>query len=359
MKITLQYTLTFLVIILTGMTNCAPNGSKSNPYISVSGQTMGTTYHIKFNDMPNYLNYQYDIDSVLTDVNNALSHYIPTSVISNFNLADSVFRLEKGPGETRSELLNDYFVQNYQAAYSIWKLTAGAFDPTVGPIVNFWGFGSDGRKEVGMVDTNEVEKILEFVGFHQIRFTETMAAYVFEKSKPEIKLDFSALAKGFGIDKVSEFLEAKGAEHYMVEIGGEVRSKGVNQSAKKWKIGVSKPDAQALQNEFFATLNLDNEAMASSGNYRNYYIKDGIKRFHSINPVTGFPEENNLRSATIIAEDCMTADALATACMILGKEKATSMLYTIDGIEAFLIYEKEDGNFGYFATTGVDFQLIH
>jgi thiamine biosynthesis lipoprotein len=348
----------FLTILFGAAFSCQQSSTRSNSFVSVEGQTMGTTYHIKFEDQEAYLNYQFEIDSVLIDVNDALSHYIGHSVISQFNEADSTFSIEKVPATERQRLLNQYFMKNYFKSIEVWKLTKGAFDPTVGPMVNYWGFGSDGRKEIGQVDTSEFNQMMQLVGFEKIKMIETMAAFNFTKKMPGIKLDFSAIAKGFGIDEVCRLLEEQGVQNYMVEIGGEVSCKGFNSKGKQWKIGISKPDSEAMINTFFATLELSEEAMASSGNYRNFYIKDGIKRFHSINPRTGFPEENNLRSATVIAQDCMTADALATACMVMGFEKAQSLVYTIDGVKAFLIYEDEAGKFDYFATTGVNFKLI-
>lgn len=347
-----------LTILLGALFGCQPLSNRSGSYVAVEGQTMGTTYHIKFEDQEAYLNYQFEIDSVLIDVNDALSHYLPESVISQFNTADSIFVIEKVPATARQQLLNQYFMKNYFKSIEVWKLTNGAFDPTVGPLVNYWGFGSDGRKEIGQVDSNELTQIMQLVGFDKIEMIETLAAFTFTKKMPGIKLDFSALAKGFGIDEVCRLLELRGVQNYMVEIGGEVSCKGLSSRGKQWKIGISKPDSEALLNTFFATLELSEEAMASSGNYRNFYVKDGMKRFHSINPKSGFPEENDLRSATILAQDCMTADALATACMVMGFEKAQSLVYTIDGVKAFLIYEDEAGKFDYFATTGVNFKLI-
>lgn len=358
-SVTGRYLLFLFFTACTLFIGCKQGPAPAGSYqpVLVQGRTMGTTYNVKFEEQTGYLNYQYEIDSILVDVNDALSHYVPSSLISGFNLADTTFSLPKTAGESRVNLLNGYFMSNFRKSRDVWKLTRGAFDPTVGPLVNFWGFGTGEKKEVGKADTAVIKGILQLVGLDQVSVEETMAAYRFKKSNPEVRLDFSALAKGFGVDEVSKLLEKRGIANYMVEIGGEVRCRGENPSGNAWKLGISQPETDAPANRFFATISLTDAAMASSGNYRNYYIRDGIKRFHSINPQTGFPEENRMRSATIIAPDCMTADALATACMVMGAEKAKSMVYTIDGIKAFLIYENNNGELEHFATAGVEYQL--
>ena len=326
-------------------------------YTFVEGKTMGTTYHIKFEGLA-YKNHQYEIDSVLIEVNQSLSTYIPNSTINLFNQTDTAFVLQKNARRPLLKPLDLHLYENFKKAKEIWKISNGAFDPTVGPLVNYWGFGSDGLKKVNEVDSTKLAELVTNTGFEKIEFEEKISRYTFIKKSPEIELDFSAIAKGFGVDEVCNFLDKKDITNYFVEIGGEVRVKGKNTKGENWRIGINTPDTEAKLNDFFAIIPLDNKSMASSGNYRNFYEVNGIKRFHSINPKTGFPEENELRSATIISEDCMTADALATTCMVLGLKRAKSLIFTMDNISALLIFENKEGDFDYFASSGLDFELL-
>lgn len=294
--------------------------------MSFSGQTMGTSYQITYLDQQGR-NFQESIDSLLQIFNQSLSTYIPDSELSRFNQNDTLdFELP-------------FFPEVLQSARGIYELTGGAFDPTVGPLVNVWGFGPGGPE---LKDSVAIQNLLGLVGFDQIEWDANQV----RKRNPEIYLDFSAIAKGQGVDVIAEFLTEKGVENLLVEIGGELVAKGVNDKGELWKVGVNRPEEKASASELYSIIALDNRGMATSGNYRNFYVRDSIKISHTIDPKTGYPVVHNLLSATVVANDCMTADAFATAMMVLGTEKAISLAESRDEIDVFLIYSEPDGSYG-------------
>lgn len=267
----------------------------------------------------------------------AVSTYIDSSLISKFNKNGNLnLNIEKG---------KNHFIDNYNKAAQVFEKTNGLFDPTVMPLVNYWGFGYDGKKEITTIDKNKVKSILEYVGFSKLNEEGSNSfQHLINKKNPKTELDFSALAKGYGADQAGKLLESKGINNYLVEIGGEVYTKGLNESGKPWVIGVNTPKEEARINEFEAYVGLSGKGMATSGNYRNYYEIDGQKFSHTINPKTGFPERSNLLSATIIADDCMTADAYATACMVAGLEKAEEIIKNNNSLEGYFIFADKSGN---------------
>jgi thiamine biosynthesis lipoprotein len=295
---------------------------------------MGTTYSIKY-QAPNGENYKDQIDSILLNFNDCLSTYIVNSEISRFN-QDSILYFEL-----------PYFYPVLQKSQEIYNSTGGAFDPTVMPLVNAWGFGPDS----GMLpDSSKVDSLKQFVGYDNIQFNEEKVW----KSKNGIELDFSAIAKGYGVDIVAEFLSNQGLDNYFVEIGGEVMAYGLNDKDLFWRLGIEDPSLSLGQRTPKAIVELENMGMATSGNYRNYYLKDGVKYAHTINPHTGYPVEHSLLSATVFAKDCMTADAYATSFMVMGLEEAKMVLSAVDGLEAFMIFSNEEGALQTFSTQGVD-----
>lgn len=300
----------------------------------MNGQTMGTTYSVKY-QAPNGENYKDQIDSILLNFNDCLSTYIVNSEISRFN-QDSILYFEL-----------PYFYPVLQKSQEIYNSTGGAFDPTVMPLVNAWGFGPDS----GMLpDSSKVDSLKQFVGYDNIQFNEEKVW----KSKNGIELDFSAIAKGYGVDIVAEFLSNQGLDNYFVEIGGEVMAYGLNDKDLFWRLGIEDPSLSLGQRTPKAIVELENMGMATSGNYRNYYLKDGVKYAHTINPHTGYPVEHSLLSATVFAKDCMTADAYATSFMVMGLEEAKMVLSAVDGLEAFMIFSNEEGALQTFSTQGVD-----
>jgi thiamine biosynthesis lipoprotein len=298
--------------------------------LTLAGKTMGTTYNIVYLDEANR-DFQTSIDSLLVVFNQSLSTYVPDSELSKFNLGDTLdFKLP-------------YFLPVLKASKTVFDKTGGAFDPTVGPLVNVWGFGPGGPE---LKDSTDINLLLKLVGFDKIEFDENQL----RKKVPGIYLDFSAIAKGYGVDVVGEFLKAKGIENFLIEIGGELVARGVNEKGELWKVGVNRPVESANATDLIGIIALQDRGMATSGNYRNYYVKDSVKISHTINPATGYPVNHNLLSATVLAKDCMTADAYATAIMVMGTEKGIALDSALKEIEVFLIYSDATGGFKTYAS---------
>ncbi|NLJ08344.1 MAG: FAD:protein FMN transferase [Sphingobacteriales bacterium] len=292
-------------------------------YTFLEGETMGTIYHIKYYS-PEGINLKQSIDSLLNSVNLSLSTYIPESVISKVNQAND------------SVLVDEMFRLVFQKSKEVWEASSGAFDPTVMPLVNAWGFGFS---KMNNVDSNLIDSLLQYVGFEKVKLHGNRLI----KSNPYIMLDFSAIAKGFGVDCVAELLQSYHISDYMVEIGGEVRVSGLNPKGNKWNIAIEKPVENQTPDQMIDTIfAVTGLSLATSGNYRNFYYKDGVKYAHTINPKTGFPAFNDLLSASVIAEKCIEADAWATAFMVMGKEKSLNILKNQPNLAVFFIYKDEN-----------------
>ena len=299
-----------------------------------SGNTMGTVYNIKYLAKKDK-DYKAQIDSLLIDFNKALSTWDPESEISKFN---------------RGLTLNnpsDYFLPVLEKSLDVWKHTDSAFDPTVMPLVEAWGF-LDSKNAV-FPDSSTIDSILNFVGFDKIEFNQNKIS----KTKPSVALDFSAVAKGYGVDVIGNYLQEQSVNNFMIEIGGEILCKGENPGGQPWKIGINVPDTTASRKDLYAIVSLEDKAVATSGNYRNYFVKNGVMYSHTINPVTGYTVNHNLLSASVFADDCMTADAYATAMMVLGLDGSRKLLEKLKNIDAYLIYSTEEGNFASFTTRGI------
>ena len=307
--------------------------SKAEQLMVIQGTTMGTIpYSIKFIDDEESVT-QKEVDSILTAFNQALSTYISDSEISEFNSSDHIV--------FRSGLLFPVF----EMSKEVYEKSDGAFDPTVGPLVNAWGFG---KNKESRIDSSKIDSLKLLVGYDKIQFSQKGA------SKPKnVLLDFSASAKGYAIDVVSDHLNEKGIHSFMVEIGGEVSCKGRNQEGNVWKIGIEKPSMELTRGELFATTFVNNKSIATSGNYRNYYMENGKIISHTINPSTGFPVRDNLLSASIYANNCTLADGYATACMVLGLDRSIQMIEGNSAIDGFLIYSDEDGQLRWYASEGI------
>ncbi|MFC2125443.1 FAD:protein FMN transferase [Bacteroidota bacterium] len=313
-------------------------GDKDAEKVSFQGMTMGTYYNIIYLDHDG-VSYQEKIDSLLDIWNMALSTYIPGSEISRFN-RDTVHKFKL-----------PYFYPVLVASRNVYNVSNGAFDPTIMPLVNAWGFGP---VESELPESNIIDSLMQYIGFDNIRFNETSV------HKPDIgiQLDFSAIAKGYGVDVVGDFLENLEIENYLVEIGGEISCKGVNDRGVPWTTGVEDPTGEYLERKIMTVIGIDNKSIATSGNYRNFYVKDGKKYAHTISPFTGFPVQHSLLSASVITDDCMYADAYATAFMVLGLEKSKEILKAQDDLDAYLIYADENGELKTFITEGVRSTII-
>lgn len=302
--------------------------------VRIEGYAQGTTYHITYFEKNN-TDFQSEIENILKDFDQSVSTYQPHSIISRINANEP------------NVIVDNYFIACFNKAKEVWKNTNGAFDPTVYPLVNLWGWGP-GKKQ--KVDKAKIDSILPFVGFQLIELKGNKVI----KKDPRVALDFNAFAQGYSVDVVSEFLNSKGVTSYIVEIGGEVYAKGKKPNGENWSIGIEKPiDNKDSINPLKAIARLENLAIATSGNYRKFVIVDGIKYAHHIDPKTGYPAKNNLLSASVFSKDCISADANATGILVMGFEKARKFLELHKELEVYLIYSDEKGNFQVFETPGI------
>ncbi len=338
------------------MVACSGSGTSSSGQAvllqKISGSTMGTSYHIT-SDYLMLHDLQGDIDQLLIDINHEVSTYEEDSFISLFNKEEKSIALRSA--QTKKGY--PHFEKNYEVARQIYLETNGFFDPTVMPLVNYWGFGPN-KKNPEQVDSATITRIMQDVGFKKIDKKQQSEQEVLIKNRPGLQLDFSALAKGYAVDEVAELLSQAGSQNHLVEIGGEVRVKGNNLKSEYWTIGINKPSVDAALNSVYKKARLSDIALASSGNYRNYFkIEDKIYS-HTMNPRTGYPERNEILSATILAPDCITADAYATACMTMGLEDAQKIVNAKEGVEAFFIYTDDNGQMNELVTKGASSYIV-
>jgi len=297
-------------------------------YSSFAGTAQGTTYSIVFenSDQRNPLDLRAEVEKILRDFDMSLSLYKDSSILSKINRNDEA-------------VLDKYFTEVFKRSAEISQLTDGAFDVTVGPLVKAWGFGPDEHKNVS---PSKIDSLLQLVGMGKV---ELNAGTIF-KTDPRITLDFNAIAQGYSVDVVSTYLDEKGISSFLVEIGGEVRVKG-DKGEAFWRIGIDRPVDNNMSpgSDLEAIIELKDRSLATSGNYRKFYVENGIKYSHTIDPKTGYPAKNNLLSATILAPDCATADGIATACMVMGKEKSIEFLDLHPEFDGYLIYSDDSGYF--------------
>ncbi|MCU0418352.1 MAG: FAD:protein FMN transferase [Cyclobacteriaceae bacterium] len=307
--------------------------------IRIEGATMGTTYNITYFDNQGR-DFKPAVDSLLAVVNQAINTYDIESEISRFNQAERGLRLSL-----------PYLLPPLRKAQEIALATQGAFDPTVMPLVNHWGFG---YQKATRPDSSKLDSIRAFVGFEKIQFSPDSLW----KSDPRVQLDFGGIGQGYGADVVTAFLRQKGIANMLVEIGGEGMAVGINlSSGKPWEIGILDPNSTRDSLFFKAYVALENQSFTTSGNYFNYRVVDGKKYSHTIHPQTGFPVEHSLLSASVFAQDATTADGWATALMVMGTEKAIAKVKATPSLEAFLIYSDSTGRLRTFATEKISSRL--
>ena len=292
---------------------------------TLSGLVFGTTYKIVY--LNGTSNYQKSIDSLFLKMNTSLSTYIPNSAISKIN------------NGVKAVVIDDFFVEVFKKSKRIFKETGGFFDPTVGNLVNAWGFGP--KNEKFDLTPAQVARQMQFVGFDKVQYVGGCIV----KRHPEIYLDFNSIAKGYGIDVVARFLESKNITSYLVEIGGEIRTNGFKNLQQPWSIKLVDPIASEF-NSGYKKINLSNKSMATSGNYRKFRVTDsGRKYVHTINPKTGDAKESTLLSVSVIAAmDCADVDAYATAFMAMGLEKTKTFLEISPKLEVILLFENSQGD---------------
>ena len=325
----LLWQIPFLLLLIVGTVWVIKN-QQDTPYQSDEGMVFGTVYKITYQHSDNL---KKEIEAELKKVDYALSMFNKESVISLIN---------QGEHDVPDTEQGKMFLEVYDLAMKVSKETNGAFDITVAPLVNAWGFGF---KSGEMPTKQQVDSIRQFVGYKKIKCTMHNAQCTIDKSDPRIMLDCSAIAKGYGCDVVARYLEQQGISNYMVMIGGEVVTKGINPTRLPWRIGVTKPedDTLGIKQENQTVLNVTDKAMATSGNYRNFYYKGGKKYAHTIDPATGYPVQHSLLSATVLTKDCATADAYATSFMVMGMERAQQLLERHPELMAYFIYTDQKG----------------
>ena len=339
--------LSSLALILFG---CSENRtSKALPEdlastkVEYYGNTQGTTFAVICND-PIELSFE-EIEATLHNFDMALSSWIDSSTISNFNNASSGKFVYDDP--------YNYFNRCNLSAREMCDQTNGNFDPTLFPIIYAWGFYS---KSNTLLDSNEVDSLLAFTGMRRGHFnflTDIDSNDVLYckneivKLTPQLKLDFNGIAQGLSVDILAELIESKGGKNYYVEIGGEIRVSGTNSEGVNWRIGIDKPfeGSNRENREITEIIHLTDVSVATSGSYRNFFESDGKTYSHTINPKTGYPVKHKLISATVVTEECAEADALATACMVMGPEKSISFFQkdSVLDAEIYLIFENKKG----------------
>ena len=303
------------------------------------GQAQGTTYSIKYLEQ-NETDYQWEIDSILKVIDESMSTYVSNSIISQVNNGLNV-------------PLDEHFIKVFKTAQFWSNETKGMFDCTIFPLIEAWGFGNTLPT---YLDSSDVKILLSKIGFQNI----TIQGDTILVNPKEMKLNFNAIAQGYTVDVIAEFLHSKNITNYLIELGGELRAKGVNSNGKAWIVGIDKPSNKIDQNDRFqVVLNLKDKSLATSGNYRKYYIQDGKVFSHTIDPISGYPAQHSLLSATVLASDCMTADAVATALMVMGIKDAQQFLENHSELDAILIFKNGDGSWEDWMTEGFEACLVN
>jgi thiamine biosynthesis lipoprotein len=328
-----------IIIFAVAFAGCLLFSCKK-PYIRHEGLTQGTYYQVTY-EIPDSVSYESEIIQLLHDFSASLSIYDPNSLISRINQNDP------------EAVVDEYFRAVFNKSAEVNKASDGVFDITVAPLVNLWGFGFMSDKPD--MDPKKVDSLLQYVGMDKIRIEGDKVV----KDLPGVMLDMNAIAKGYAVDVVANFLKQKGCRNYLVNIGGECAAQGKNASGNAWQVAIERPvDGGAYGESFQAIVPLKNRGVATSGNYRRFFEIDGMKYAHTIDVKTGYPVRHNLLSVTIIADDCMTADAWATACMASGLEKSSELLGQHPELDAFFIYSDEKGDYKVYATKGMDAKIV-
>lgn len=306
------------VSIVLLLFNC--KNTAKNQFVKLKGNVFGTTYNIVYKSA---VDYKTPIDSLFEKFNNSLSTYIPNSIVSRVNNNDTTV------------VLDDYFIESFDIAKKIHQETDGYFDPTIGKLIDAYGFGSG--KEKKDLSSEDISMLMAVTGFGKITVNDKKL-----HKAPEIEFNVNAFAKGLGIDVIGRFLETKNIHNYLIEIGGEIRARGDKGEGKLWKVAIDDPNSDGTRS-LSKIITLNNESMATSGNYRKFKInKEGNKTVHTINPKTGLAQENNLLSVSVISKgDCANADAYATAFLAMGLQKTKAFLREREDLKVILLYLNE------------------
>jgi len=298
--------------------------------LELHGSTMGTTYSVKIPSLPDGVTPRTLarlIEQDLVRVNHLMSTYQPDSELSRFNAHQSTDWLD-----VSSELM-----QVVAQAQTVSEMSGGAFDVTIGPVVNLWGFGPE-VTEARIPDTRSIDNARSRIGHRMLEYRASPAAL--RKARPDLYVDLSAIAKGYGVDRVAATLDGNGIDAYLVEIGGEVRARGTKQQGKPWHVAIERPDP--LSRSVYRVVRLNDAAMATSGDYRNFFEVGGRFYSHTIDPKSGRPVEHHLASVTVLGDTCTAADALATSLLVLGPERGYALAESHE-IAAFFVIRTVEG----------------
>jgi thiamine biosynthesis lipoprotein len=323
------------ILLIVALLFACRQASGPGVWMKLGGSTQGTYYSVTYFTADS-TDYQEDLEKLLGDFDQSLSNYIDTSLISRFN------RSNKG-------IIPDHYLETcFNCAREVTEATGGAFDITVAPLVNAWGFGFT---EASEVDSALIDSLLNYVGMDKVR----ISGGEIRKDLPGVMLDVNAIAQGYAVDVLCGFLESRGIVNYLVDIGGELRTRGRNPDGSAWRVGIDRP-VEGLQisgADLQAIVKVRDRSLATSGNYRKFYIRNGVKYAHTIDPKTGYPVQHRLLSASVMAEDCMRSDAYATAFMVMGFRKSREFLLDHPEMDAYLIYNDETGNYKVWFTRGM------
>ena len=317
-----------LPLLLAGLLITAP-AAQAKQY-TLTGRTMGTFYTVKFisakRRIPNV--WQKKINTRLREVNRKMSMFQKESEISRFN---------RTPAHEAFPVSADFY-EVLRQSQALHQMTQGAWDGTLKPLVDLWGFGTRDRDDA-LPAPEAIARALERTGFSHIRLEDRRLT----KTRPGLTLDLGSIAKGYGVDAIANVLSQGGITDFLVEIGGELTARGKNRKGRPWSVGISRPDKELANQGIFKIIALNNQSVATSGNYRNFFEKDGKTYSHIIDPRTGYPVENQVVSATVIARDCTFADGLATALMVMPVDQGLKLVNGLDDVECLIIRKQADG----------------
>ncbi|WP_430409875.1 FAD:protein FMN transferase [Kordia sp.] len=309
-----------------------------------TGFALGTTYTIQYETSKEDINYQNEIENVFHEVNQSISAYLPTSDISRINRGE------------KNVTIDNYFKTVYNFSREVYEKTDGFFDPSVGALVNAWGFGPE--KPINNLTPQQLDSIMTFTGFDKVRVTNEGKVI---KEHSSITFDFNALGKGYAIDLIGKMFDDNGVKNYIIEVGGEILTKGKNpQKVKKWTVAIDSPIQDSDERQYIELIALENKAMATSGNYRKFRIdpETGDYYVHILNAKTGYPMKNNVLSVSVVAESCMIADAYATAFMVMPYDKTKKLLSELKDVDAYVVSRDQYGNIQKYVTKGFQDLII-
>jgi len=326
-----------ILLLLAGFFSCDQTDRLEQ--VKFLGSAQGTYYALTYYDEQGR-NFQHSIDSLLRAFDLSVSTYIDESIITHINKND--------PDVVADEVFIDIFNKSIETS----EKTNGAFDVTIAPLVNAWGFGFTDRMKV---DSTIVDSLLQYVGYEKIKLLDGTIM----KEMPESQLDFNAIAQGYSVDLVGQFLESKDIKRYLVDIGGEVLAKGLKPEGKKWTVGIEKP-TENIDDErrLDAIVELEDGALATSGSYRKFYEENGVRYSHTINPKSGYPVNHSVLSVSVKAADCCTADAFATAFMIMGLDETKEYLLSNPGLDVYVIFSNEEAVLETYISKGMEKLLV-